>query len=133
MSRVPILLFDDIDKIRDKEIKQLTYALMEDALANGRGHKEHNGEGDIHVLITSHALNDYQRTKYAIENTDYVVLFPQSTTQLQFCRLASDKIGIDKRKCKELMEKGKRGECRSIVIRKTAPMYIISGSLFELI
>lgn len=133
MSEIPVLLFDDVDKIRDPEIKKLMFALMDDALANGRGHEAHDGRGDIHVIITSHALNDYFRTKYAFENTDFVVVFPQATTKSQFERLLVNKIGIDKKKCAELLEDGKKGLFRSVVIRKVAPMYIISGSLIELI
>ena len=69
--KVPILLFDDIDKIRDKKIEKLVYALMEDALANGRGHRKHDGRGDIHVIVTSHNMNNFLKTKFAIENSDY--------------------------------------------------------------
>lgn len=128
----PILLFDDVDKIRDKEVEKLTFALLEDALANGRGHKHHNGEGDIHVIVTSHALNDYRKTKYTLENSDIVTVFPQSTTYAQMRRLF-DKIGLTKTMCEEIMEMGKRGEVRKVIIKKVAPMYLIAGNIITLI
>lgn len=128
----PILLFDDVDKIRDKKIEKLTFALMEDALANGRGHEKHDGKGDVHVICTSHSLNDYKKTKYTLENSNYVGLFPASTTFRQLETLFN-KLGLGVDLCKHLYEMGKRGEFRSIIIRKVAPMFIIAGTHLFLI
>lgn len=127
-----ILLFDDVDKIKDKKVADLTFGIMEDALANGRGHRTHDGKGDIHVLCTSHALNDYRKTKYTLENSNYVVLFPASTTNRQMHTMF-EKIGLDRELCEELIKMGKKGEFRSIIIHKIAPMYIIFGSYIMLI
>ena len=90
-----ILLFDDVDKIRDPKVQNATFALMNDALANGRGHEKHNGEGDVHVICTSHSANDYQKTKYTFENSNYVALFPGTTPPLQMYRMF-DKLGLEK-------------------------------------
>lgn len=128
----PILLFDDIDKIRDKSVEKIIFAILEDALANGRGHKKHDGEGDVHVIVTSHCLNDYRKTKYTLENSEYVAVFPQSTTYSQMRRLF-DKIGLSKEICDQMVEMGRRGEVRKVIIHKVAPMYIIAGSLIFLI
>lgn len=132
VSKNPILLFDDIDKIRDKAVEKLTFSILEDALANGRGHKHHDGEGDIHVIVTSHALNDYRKTKYTLENSDYVALFPGSTTYAQMKRLF-EKMGLDKDLCDYVIKKGKEASVRRIIIHKVAPMYIIIGPLISLI
>lgn len=126
MSKHPILLFDDVDKIRDPKVSQKMFALLDDVLANGRGHKKHDGEGDVHVITTSHALNDYKKTKYSLENSDYVALFPASTTYCQLRRMF-DKIGLDKELCEEMSTASKRGDFRSIIIHKVAPMYVIFG------
>lgn len=131
-TKYPILLFDDVDKIRDPKVAKMTYAIMEDALANGRGHKTHDGKEDIHVIITSHALNDYVKTKYSLENSDYVALFPQSTTYSQMRRMF-EKLGLEKELCDKIMKLGKSGEFRSIIIKKVAPMYIIFGHSISLI
>ena len=131
-GKFPLLLFDDIDKIRDKRVEKLTYAILEDALANGRGHLKHNGEGDVHVIVTSHCLNDYKKTKYAIENTDYIAVFPQSTTFSQM-KLLFEKVGLDKEWVKKVLTLGKRGDVRRVIIRKVAPMYIITSHTIELI
>lgn len=131
-SKHPILLFDDIDKIRDKLVEKLTFAILEDALANGRGHKKHNGEGDIHIIVTSHSLNDYKKTKYTLENSDYVGLFPGSTTKAQYVRMFQ-KLGLPMELCDETFDLGKRGDVRSIIIKKTSPMYMIYSDFITLI
>jgi len=60
-AKQTLLLFDDVDKIRDSKIQSAVFNLMNDALANGRGHEKHDGNGDIHVICTSHSANDYQK------------------------------------------------------------------------
>lgn len=128
----PVLLFDDVDKIRDKTVEKKTFALMEDALANGRGHKKHDGDGDVHVITTSHALNDYKKTKYSLENSEYIAIFPRSTTYMQLKRLF-EKIGLDKSMCDMVTELGRKCNVRRVIIHKNTPMYIIAGDLIKLI
>lgn len=128
----PVLLFDDVDKIRDKAVEKKTFALMEDALANGRGHKKHDGTGDVHVITTSHSLNDYKKTKYSLENSEYIAVFPRSTTYMQLRRLF-EKIGLDKSMCDIVTELGRKYNVRRVIIHKNAPMYIIAGDLIKLI
>ena len=127
-----ILLFDDVDKIRDSKVQNLVFAIMNDALANGRGHEKHDGKGDIHVICTSHSANDYQKTKYTFENSNYVALFPGTTPPLQMYRMF-DKLGLDKELCKKMMRLGRRQELRSIIIHKVVPMYMIFGNKIMLL
>lgn len=133
----PILLFDDIDKIRDKQIEKLVFTILEDALANGRDHTKNgdddkSGERDIHVIVTSHSLNDYRKTKYTLENSDYVAVFPQSTTYMQMRRLF-DKLGLERGLCDRVIASGKTGGIRRVIIHKVAPMYIIIGDEITLL
>lgn len=131
-SKHTILLFDDIDKIRDQGIKRAVFSLLEDALANGRGHKKHDGEGDLHVITTSHALNDYKQTKYMLENSDYVALFPLYTTRKQMITMF-DKLGLTKELCDEVIKDARRGRFRRIIIHKVAPLYLIAGPTIRLL
>lgn len=91
-----ICVFDDIDLITGKKQK-IIQQLMEEILANGRSHN--NWEQHIHVLITSHALNDYRKTKYTTENCEYFILFPTRTRYTQLSRLF-EKCGIEKKDLK---------------------------------
>lgn len=132
LSKNPVLVFDDVDKIRDKEVSKLVFTLLEDALANGRGHTAHDGNGDIHVIVTSHSLNDYRKTKYTLENSDFVAVFPQSTTYSQMKRLF-EKIGLEKDMCDEAIRLGKYYNVRYILIHKVSPMFLLAGNLIRLI
>lgn len=127
-----ILLFDDVDKIRDSKVQNLTFAIMNDALANGRGHEKHDGNGDIHVLCTSHSANDYQKTKYTFENSNYVALFPGTTPPLQMYRMF-DKLGLDKDLCMRMIKLARSQKIRSIIIHKVVPMYMIFGDKIMLL
>lgn len=127
-----ILLFDDVDKIRDPKVQNATFALMNDALANGRGHEKHDGKGDIHVICTSHSANDYQKTKYTFENSNYVALFPGTTPTLQMYRMF-DKLGLSKELCYKMIRLGRRQVIRSVIIHKVVPMYMIYGDHIMLI
>lgn len=84
-------VFDDVDKIRDARKSKVLLSLMDNILANGRSH----GKQTINIIITSHSLSDYKRTKYAIENCNYWVFFPCKTMDLQLKTLLK-KDGLDK-------------------------------------
>ena len=127
-----ILLFDDVDKIRDSKVQQHVFNIMNDALANGRGHEKHDGAGDIHVICTSHSANDYQKTKYTFENSNYVALFPGATPSLQMHRMF-EKLGLDKELCAKMIKLGRMQKIRSIIIHKVVPMYMIFGDKIMLL
>lgn len=127
-----LLLFDDVDKIRDPKVQNATFALMNDALANGRGHEKHDGNGDIHVICTSHSANDYKKTKYTFENSNYVALFPGTTPPLQMYRMF-DKMGLDKELCQKMIKLARMQKIRSIIIHKVVPMYMIFGNKIMLL
>ena len=127
-----ILLFDDVDKIRDPKVQNATFAIMNDALANGRGHEKHDGKGDVHVICTSHSANDYQKTKYTFENSNYVALFPGTTPPLQMYRMF-DKLGLEKELCQQMIKLARQQKIRSIIIHKVVPMYMIFGNKIMLL
>lgn len=127
-----ILLFDDVDKIRDSKVQTHVFNIMNDALANGRGHEKHDGGGDIHVICTSHSANDYQKTKYTFENSNYVALFPGATPSLQMHRMF-EKLGLDKELCAKMIKLGRMQKIRSIIIHKVVPMYMIFGDKIMLL
>ena len=79
-----VCLFDDIDLLRGKVQKSIQ-DLMTELLANGRSHD--HGQQHIHMIITNHALNDYNKTKYTTENSEYFVIFPRATPYSQLARL----------------------------------------------
>ena len=120
-SRSAVVIFDDVDKIRDRALHKEIFKLMEEILANGRSHAE--GDGDIHIFITSHALNDYRQTKYSFENSDYAVVFPAATPFAQLDRFLA-KLGVGREMIREIASSGER----TCIIHKIAPLYFILGS-----
>lgn len=131
-SSQAILLFDDIDNIHSNKIQNLTFGIMNDALANGRGHEKHDGNGDLNVICTSHAANDYTKTKYMFENSNYVALFPGATPPMQMYRMF-DKMGLDKDLCMRMIKLARSQKIRSIIIHKIVPMYMIFGNKIMLL
>lgn len=127
-----ILIFDDIDQMADPKIANLTLHIMNDALANGRGHEKHDGDGDVHVLCTTHTVNNYIKTKYMFENSNYIALFPGSTPVKQM-QTMFDKIGLPKELCDRIIRVCRRKGIRSIIIHKTVPMYLIYGDKIMLL
>lgn len=122
-SKNLILVFDDFDNIPKGKILSEVQRILHDALANGRAHSDDESEDrNIHVFVTTHALNDYMKTKYLLENSNYVVLFPQGTTFCQLLRMGQ-KIGLSQAQVTELRNSGER----SVIIHKVPPLYVIEG------
>ena len=118
-----LLIFDDVDRIRDPEVKKLTYKILYDALCNGRDHETQEGHADIDVVVTNHEINDYQNTKYILTECNYIVLFPYFTTAEQIERVLK-KIGVNKHLMKQII----KYQSRVVIIHRTAPMYCITHS-----
>ena len=131
-GRQTILVFDDVDQMRDSRLSKMTLQIMNDVLANGRGHEKHDGDGDVHVLCTTHTLNNFLKTKYMFENSNYIALFPLSTPVLQMERMF-EKIGLDKKLCHYIIKYCRKHNIRSIIIHKTVPMYMIYGDKIRLL
>lgn len=112
-------VFDDVDKIRDPKKSKVLIALMDNILANGRSHGKYN----INCIITSHSLNDYRRTKYAIENCNYWVVFPSKTMKNQLKSLLK-KNGFDSL----TLEKEDR-----VFFHRSSPNFIVTPYLISLI
>jgi ABC-type oligopeptide transport system ATPase subunit len=112
-------VFDDIDKIRDPTVSKLTIALLDNIVANGRSH----GGKQINVIVTSHALNDYRKTKYSLENCEYWVIFPAKTIKMQVTTLLK-KIGLEK---ENLYHEDR------LIIHHSVPLFIITSRSIRLL
>lgn len=112
-------VFDDVDKIRDPKKQKVLLSLMDNILANGRSHGGYN----INCIITSHSLSDYKRTKYAIENCNYWVIFPSKTMRTQTLSLLK-KNGFESLP----IEKQDR-----VFIHRSSPHFIVTPFLISLI
>lgn len=112
-------VFDDIDKIRDPALNKLLIALMDNIIANGRSHGGHN----INIIVTSHSLADYKKTKYSIENCNYWVIFPNKTIKSQLVTLLK-KIGLEKEDFSLF---------NRVIIHRSTPLFIITDFFISII
>lgn len=113
------VIFDDIDKIRDKNINKALIDLMDNIIANGRNH----GKGQINVIATSHSLTDYRKTKYTIENSEYWVIFPNKTIRSQLLTLLK-KMSLEKM---DIFDQDR------VFIHHSVPLFIATDSFISLI
>ena len=122
-----VLLFDDFDNIPKGRILNEVQRILHDVLANGRAH---SGDDDrnVHVIVTTHALNDYMKTKYITENCDYIAFFPQSTTFCQLQRLGL-KVGLSQAQISAL----RASRERVCIMHKVSPLIMFEGTSIETI
>ena len=71
-----MVIFDDIDTLRDKKLREELYELRDDILETGR----HN---NIYTVITSHLLTNYKATRTILNECHSVTIFPRSGADKQ--------------------------------------------------
>ena len=94
--RNSLVIFDDIDTLKNKKIKQAILDLRDDILETGR-HK------NISILATSHLLNKGKETKDLLNEADTITVYPNSGSYhfIDYC--LTNYLGIDKKQMKKIM------------------------------
>lgn len=122
-----LLLFDDFDNIPKGRVLNEVQRILHDVLANGRAHSG-GDDRNVHVIVTTHILNDYMKTKYITENCDYIAFFPQSTTFCQLLRLGM-KVGLSQAQISAL----RASRERVCIMHKVSPLIMFEGTSIETI
>jgi GTPase SAR1 family protein len=65
-----LLLFDDIDSIKDKSIKTEVQKIRDSCLTEGRHHNI------MHIMMTNHRITDHNNTKDILNESSHVIFFP---------------------------------------------------------
>lgn len=113
-----ITIFDDIDGNQPKIYNELL-ALADNIILNGRKH-------DIDILISSHKLADGNKTKYILNNIEFVFVFPISDF-FQTNYFMEKYLGVtDTTQRREILEKVRYS--RFACFRKFAPRYLVYDS-----
>jgi len=107
-----LLVLDDVDSFDSKAERAAVAALTKDALNLGR-------KLGVSVIITSHLLTDYARTRGTIFECANVILFPKATMHESIAYFCA-KLGLTKAAIASL-----RGYGRWVLIRKVAPMCLL--------
>lgn len=110
-----LVIFDDTDTIKDKEIKNAILSLKEDLLETGR----HN---NIHVLITSHLISNYRDTRTVLNESHIMTIYPNSGAAQQIRYVLRNYWGLGKDDINKILKLNSR----AVSIRKNYPMMVFS-------
>lgn len=112
--RDSIVIFDDIDSIRDKEISKEVCSLRDSLLRRGR-------HENINVIVTYHLLTNYKDTRIILNEVHSITIFPRSGSTYGITRLLKYYVGLDKNQIQKIFSL----PTRSVTIYKHYPMYVI--------
>jgi hypothetical protein len=84
-----LVIFDDIDVVPDKKMRDHIIAIRTDILQAGR-------KKFIDIMNSSHLVLDFNKTRQSITESTVCVVFPTSGMQIQISRLLSNYVGLDK-------------------------------------
>jgi hypothetical protein len=111
-----MLIFDDVDNIGNKKIRDSVYAVLNNILEIGRHRK-------LWCLITNHMPTLGKDGRKILNECHFVVYFPKSGSNgVNMKRLLTDYLGLDK----GFMEKMKKEKTRWVTIFKTYPNFVFT-------
>ena len=70
------VIFDDIDKIRNKKVKKEVYEMIEEILVNGA----HN---HLNIAVTHHLMTNYKETRIILNESSSITFFPKGGSSQQ--------------------------------------------------
>lgn len=109
-----LLIFDDIDSIGDKKIKDKIYNFINEVLYNGRHH-------NISIIITNHLCTDYKKTRPILNECKSVTFFCKSGANRQINYLLKSYLGLDKNDIERIMKL----RSRWVTVFKCYPMTVL--------
>lgn len=112
-----LLIFDDIESIQDKTIREGCYKTLNDCLTMGR----HNL---LSVVSVSHVAMNFSKTKTILQESQYLCVFPKGTSPNNLERLLVSYGGLDKKQVEQVRSLPSRWVC----VRRTFPQAIVYES-----
>jgi hypothetical protein len=109
-----LCVFDDIDSITDKKLKQQVELLRDSILKRGRHYS-------IYCLVSNHQINEYRLTKEILSACSKIFFYPKSGSGYSIKYLLKQYIGLNKDQINKILELPSRWVCLS----KTAPIYVM--------
>lgn len=109
-----LVIFDDCDRIMDKDIAKFIKRLISDTIMNGR-------KMNINCIVTSHIVMDGAKTKEVVSQCNKLVIFPKGGMGNGLQRLFEVYLGQP-----QLLSRVMRTKGRWLVIDLHAPKYAIS-------
>ncbi len=115
-----LIIFDDVDTFIGKEEK-VVQQLIDDIAAMGR----HNRTS---MIIATHRITNYKRTRLLLNEASHYVLYPQSTSFHSLKYLLQNYVGLEAKEVKGLRTFG-----RWVCFHKNAPNYFLSEHTAKLL
>jgi ABC-type polar amino acid transport system ATPase subunit len=116
-----IVIFDDVDCIKDKKHREAVVKTMNECLEVGRHFK-------ITMLITNHLPTDRAFTRRVLNEAHFVVYFPQSALGLQTTYMLTNYLGLDTK----IIKKIRRTNTRWAMISKNYPRFYMTEHLINM-
>jgi len=120
-----MVIFDDYDTIEGKEGKVLI-DLIKDIAIMGRKHTDN--QGNITMLLLTHFLTNYSKTRLLLNEASHFVVYPQNTSYHHLYYLLKNYMGLDKEEVKRLKKLG-----RWVCFKKQFPQLMISQQEIKLL
>jgi hypothetical protein len=114
-----ICIFDDIDKIPNKELQRKIDVLKDAILATGRDH-EYRG-GDIDLIVSNHSSLGYKRTQELLNQATYLVLFPKGTSDHHIRTVCVKYCGLSPEQVRKIIDT----ESRYVIIHREMPLFVL--------
>jgi len=112
-----LTIFDDIDDIRDKKLKNSIYDLKDTLLKRGR-------HEDIYTITTNHQCTDFRNTRDTINESNIIFVYPRSGAGSSIKYLLKTYLGFTKEQIQRVLDLPSRW----VAIHKTYPVYVMYQS-----
>ncbi len=109
-----IVIFDDIDSIENRIIKERVGTLRDSLLKRGR-------HEDISVVVTNHLLTDYKHTRTVLNEVNSITFFPKSGSSHAIQYTLKTYAGLSAKQIQKIFSLPSRW----ITVYKHYPMYVI--------
>ena len=110
-----LVIFDDIDVIKDKKLREAIYDLLNEVLEVGRHIK-------VSCIITNHLPTNGKETRRMLNEAHSITYFPAAGSKVQLNRLLEQYIGMDKKDIKKAKQSGSRW----VTVFKNYPQFVMT-------
>ncbi len=115
--RKSLVIFDDVDTIRDKKLREAVIGLRDDLLETGR-------HEDVYMANTSHQITNYKVTRTLLNESNLVTFFPYSSGTKGIDYFLKHYCGLDSKQVKKITSLPSRW----VTISKSYPMFVLYSS-----
>ena len=109
-----MVIFDDIDTITDTSLQEAVHKLINKLLQTGR-------HQNLDIIVTSHQLMDYKKTRTILNEAQNVIVFPESGSSYHIKRFLTLYGGMDKHQINRFMKLPSQW----VLLHKSSPQYVM--------